>query len=336
MSDRISCRNQVSLGVVSVPGRIRCTPARRNVIARQNVLVKNGRVSSQFYSLSHQRFRVHAVNEVSAALVSSLLRSPEQLLHDCDTQVVKRGRTSLVARCTLPLTTGPASVAFKRSRRYNWIKILTGLFRENRARRNWRIGHAMLGRGIPAPRPLVAIVPRFPGASRECFLILEWLDGAVSLAQRLAAESRSACPRRQRRLDALAHSLGTAIGRMHRHGFFHRDLNAGNVMVRERDGQVETFLIDLDAAGVSWFPRRAERLCNLARLMIDVECADCMRASHCVHFLRAYLAELDDGCWSLRTIWNELRDSAEALKRDRQRRKESRLPRRVLTPADSM
>ena len=256
---------------------------------------------------------IRAVGEVSHSFLVKLLDNPEHLLWGESVHVVKEGRTSRLVRCTLPLNGMAVPVVYKRIRRRNWLKVLTGLFRESRAQRNWRLGHALLDSGISTPRPLVAVVPRFVGFGRDCFIATEWLEEAVSADSYLQQLRALNVIDRGERLKAAARSLGVLLGKMHRHGFRHRDLKAQNVLLRVRSGKTESFVIDLDGAAVAKYTNRSVRVRNLARLVIDLNADPLLSRTNRLVFISAYLREVGDPSWNWRRLWNALERESSLL-----------------------
>jgi len=278
-----------------------------------------------------------AVSEIDPAYLARLLRDPGMLFQGENVRFVKRGRTSLLARCMMEVGGHPVAVAYKRIRRPSQFKIATGLFRESRAKRNWRLGQALLQNGIATPRPLAVIAPRIPGIGRRCYLAVEWLEDAMCGADYLTDLRQQTTHERDEKLNDLADSLGTLLGRMHRCGFRHRDLKVYNLMFRERDGKTESFVIDLDSAGQSPVTSPARRLRDLARLIIDIEHEPILLNTHRLRFLAAYLRELGrelgDSHWTRQELWTDLERASRSLKRRRQRKHQWRACRAAIVPA---
>ncbi len=124
--------------------------------------------------------------------------------------------------------------------------------RLHRARpwREWWLLARLHAEGIPVPAPLAARV-------RPCG---PWYRADI-LTERLAAEPLAEVLRRRAVTPAQWRAIGACIGRLHRRGVEHADLNAHNILLGE-DGRVA--IIDLDRARVRAPGAWAER--NLARL----------------------------------------------------------------------
>ena len=121
--------------------------------------------------------------------------------------------------------------------------------------------------GVPVPRVLGFGTLRRCGVLRRSLLLLEQMRDAQDLAQRLERRENPAS-RRQ-----LLQAVGRALARMHSLSFYHRNLSARNLLVRDAASGPEIFIIDCPRA--EWgrfgprtaFLRRADRL-NVARSVL--------------------------------------------------------------------
>ncbi len=73
--------------------------------------------------------------------------------------------------------------------------------------------------------------------SGESFIITRAIDAVTPLDEWLAADS----PQR----DQVIENLASLMASLHRHGFFHADSHAGNILVQQRSDELRLFLIDL-------------------------------------------------------------------------------------------
>jgi hypothetical protein len=173
---------------------------------------------------------------------------------------------------TLRLEDG-ASLILKKMRRGG---LLAPLWRDRYAgaRRlldNLRLPLEAARRGIATPPPVALLLRRSGGGLYEGWLATEELRGAVDLRTRLAAPPP---PGDERMATVLA-----AVRAAHDVGLEHRDLNLGNLMLREPgEDSVEVFLIDLDRArlhpGPLDFHRRRAALRRLERSYVKCFGAD--------------------------------------------------------------
>ena len=229
--------------------------------------------------------------ELPQRQLGRLLENPEDLLWRNLAQPVKISHDSLLVEAELPLPQRVVRMAYKQYRPRNGWKAFWGLFRRSRALEAWRLGQALLTRGIPTAPPVAAFQPagwRWRGTS---YLATEWIEGAENL--HLFGWRLNACPMDERlRLAAVcAKSLGRLLGRMHAAGVSHRDLKGANLLVVERRAEVATYLVDLDGVRVRRNLGAARRARDLARLAAGLEAHRWITCAVCCRFLRAYAAE---------------------------------------------
>lgn len=103
--------------------------------------------------------------------------------------------------------------------------------------------------GLPVPRPLLAGWQR-QGLFYRAQLLTWQVPGAITLAEALRGQ------------PVPWQTIGQTLGRFHRHGVFHADLNAHNVLL---DAQGKPWLIDFDR-GQLRTPAPHWQQANLARL----------------------------------------------------------------------
>jgi 3-deoxy-D-manno-octulosonic acid kinase len=131
-----------------------------------------------------------------------------------------------------------------------------------RAFSEYRLLARLTDLGLPVPRPLGARYRRV-GLSYRCDLITQRIEGANPLSSMLAVRALG---------DATWHTIGATIGRLHRAGVDHADLNAHNVLL---DSQGVVSVIDFDRSRVrppgGWAARNLRRLNrSLAKIARDL------------------------------------------------------------------
>jgi 3-deoxy-D-manno-octulosonic acid kinase len=99
-------------------------------------------------------------------------------------------------------------------------------------------------RGVPVPEVLGARVDRLWNCSYRGALVTRHLPGTVTLWERFKGATDG---EHRRRLSARA---GYAVRTLCEAGIYHPDLNLNNCIVREKDGDIEVFVVDFDRARV--------------------------------------------------------------------------------------
>ncbi len=264
-----------------------------------------------------EAIRGHAVRDLPREQFAKLLADPEAPLREFFHRPLKISHSSVVVRGFLQLKDNLVDVAYKRCRVKSWWKSLWQWFRPSRAMVGWRVGHALLQRGIATPRPLAVCQP---SRGRDSFLATQWIHGAENL--HLYLWRIAALPPAERRRCAVqcAQSLGRLLGRMHTWRISHRDLKACNLLVATRDDCVETHLIDLDGVAMRRRLSAARRAQDLARLAASLEMHAWVTHTMRLHFFISYVRELQPDGDSWRRLWGEVRSLTDAFLLDRRQR----------------
>lgn len=106
-----------------------------------------------------------------------------------------------------------------------------------------RLSERLRAEGVPTPRVIAARAVRAAAPGFELTLVVERLEGTVDVG-RLMGDVRSGRTPKSTLRRAIA-DAGELVGRLHRLGFLHADLQPANVLVR-RDGPRGAIALDLD------------------------------------------------------------------------------------------
>ncbi|MBN2507639.1 MAG: hypothetical protein JXQ71_13185 [Verrucomicrobia bacterium] len=141
-------------------------------------------------------------------------------------------------------------------------------FKPTKALRSWNGAHELLRRGIPTPRPLAWLEHPARPHDHESYYLCESFETATSARHAFYALNQGATEFLETPAADLLRHIATLLARMHRRGVFHRDLSAGNLLLRRTpQGDIEFALIDTGRARVrdASLPLR-QRLADLMRL----------------------------------------------------------------------
>ena len=210
----------------------------------------------------HNGMKVHRRTDFAAALVSAAIdRHGKVVAGGKGGRVLKRDRRARVTAVEIETPDGKRTVCVKEFVRGGALQRIGDFFLGSRARTAWIGSNACRVRGIPAPTAL-AIAEAGP----RSWFISEFIDGARQFNDYVADNSRpsgSDAVRRRRRfvLDAADFVRG-----LHSHRLRHRDLSAKNILVRERAGGWDFFLLDLSDIRLGREPSLPEKIKNLGQL----------------------------------------------------------------------
>lgn len=236
----------------------------------------------------------HAVADLAAEALAPLLNGPDAPFERPDAIVLKRSPSSAVVEFDLPGPNGPRPVIYKRFAVTRWSDPWTALFRPSPALRSYVLGHALLLRCLPTPRPLAVWHRYRHGLPHEGYLLTEKVADAWELRSFVdylhtlpAAECRT---RLGRLIDRTAHLLAT----LHQRRLSHRDLKASNLLVngffpRTGDENVSLHFIDLVGVRRLGKLRRSRLVQNLARLNASFHDHRGLTRGDRLRFLRVYL-----------------------------------------------
>lgn len=179
-------------------------------------------------------------NDVVARLLPSGRLPREVWESEGCMSTVKSGPHRAVFRVESPV----GNLFVKTYRVVGWAGRVLHLVRRPAAWREWNSIRAIAAAGIPTVDPLAVGSVKSGIWMRESWLVTQEIEGVVPLDEFVTHDlGHAARPARTR--GELATRLGRLIGTMHAAGFVHRDLHAGNVLVRMENGEPSLWLIDL-------------------------------------------------------------------------------------------
>lgn len=185
----------------------------------------------------------------------------EQWVRDGCVQVVKSGPHRTVYHVQLP----DLDIHLKHNKISGLRTFLRECSRDSKAQYEFQIATRLLNLGIPTVEPLAFGV----GSSfaPDSFLITKTLTEASSLEQFWGSLSDRGAGNTVRFRAKLITALAKLLASMHRKGVIHYDLHPGNLLVRQQNGEVLIYLIDLHPVRIQQSPISwKQRLINMAML----------------------------------------------------------------------
>jgi tRNA A-37 threonylcarbamoyl transferase component Bud32 len=281
------------------------------------------RTSHDYVALRTAHGRAHGVSGLETDALKQLASAPEILLWQNVHQPVKLDRGSMIVEAELPLKETTVRVAYKRYRPQKWWKALLAPLRPARAVQGWQRGHALQLRGIPVARPVVAVDRRRPWYRNESYLAVEWIEGSENLHLYLWRQAKRDHGVRMRQANRCAESLGALLGRMHAQRVLHGDLKASNLLITDHDGQIESFLVDVDDVCLDADTSLDRRAADLARLAVSIEAHPWVSWTVRARLLRAYLENTAPGKVDWKCLWREITRRSERITSRKRRRKQT-------------
>lgn len=228
--------------------------------------------------------------DLAGTALGRALEAPERVLAAPGTSFLKDHRRTAVAVAALE----GRDVFIKRFKPYAWYRRLEWLVTPSPARRCWQSSHDLQRAGFRVATPLAVAERRRAGLPADSYFMASGVDGAAP-AGWLWLETISSRPARERR--AVLEALARELRRFHDAGFYTRDANANNLLVRlPASGEPEFFYLDLENVRHLGEVSRRRRVKNLVQLYRPVRGA--IGLSDRLRFVAAYagrrIAELGD------------------------------------------
>lgn len=225
----------------------------------------------------------------SAARVERL-PSPEALLASPGARFVKDHLRTAVAAVEVE----GREIFVKRFKPYAWYRRLEDLVLRTRARRSWQVAGELAEAGF-RPAPALAFVERRVfGLPADSYFLMEKVEDAVPAGRWWVEEAAKGGVRRRREL---LRAFARDLRHFHDAGFYTRDANATNFLVRPgAAGGLEIFVLDLENVRRPGRVSRRRRIKNLVQAERPIRTDLTTRDRLC--FVAAYLEGSSDlGGW---------------------------------------
>ena len=220
------------------------------------------KTSTGFRIERHDGMKVYRRTEFAAALVSTAIAQHTEAVADGKAgRVLKRDRRAQVTAVEIDTPSGERTVCVKEFVRAGVLQRIGDFFLGSRARTAWVGSNACAARGIPTPTAL-AIAEAGPSS----YFISEFIDDARQFNDYVADNARPTTPDAARRWRRFVLGAADFVRALHSHRLRHRDLSAKNILVRERDGGWDFFLLDLSDIRLGRGPELPEKIKNLGQL----------------------------------------------------------------------
>jgi len=204
--------------------------------------------------------------------------------------------------------------------RVKGIRKLSYRFRPSKGRRHWNNACHMLRRGVETPLPIAFYeAPERPGVSDSWYLC-EFIPDAFSARDVYAAFRQGKDNYRGRDKDFWYVLIAGFVCSMHDKQVVHRDLSAGNLLLRPlTDGDFQPMVIDIGRARIWSGPgsrvRHRHRMLDLIRIAYKLSWPDRYRF---IDYYESHLGKALSPLWRLPFVYY---DSKQALKKTLKGRK---------------
>jgi len=155
----------------------------------------------------------------------------------------------------------PRRLCVKEFIRPSLLQRINDAFRGSRARLAWIGANACEVRGIGTPK-----AHAMAEAGPRSFLITDFIDGAVSFNWYASDFGRPRDRKATRKWRAFVREAADFVRLLHSHRLRHRDLAGKNILVREKDGGWEFYLVDVGDIRTGRGPGLNYKIKNLGQL----------------------------------------------------------------------
>jgi tRNA A-37 threonylcarbamoyl transferase component Bud32 len=264
----------------------------------------------------------HVVADLPGEVLPPFLADPDAPFVKPGVKLLKNSTSSTVAELEIPAGEGTLCVVYKRFAITSLTDPLVAMARPTAALRSWVMGHGLLTRYLPTPRPLAVLHRYRCGLPLAGYLLTEKVHDALDLSGYVDRIARLPASERQSRMRDLLARVGRLLRTLHDRHLSHRDLKAPNLLLRiGSDGMtvVDVFFIDLVGVRRHGKLRRTRRIQNLARLHASFRCHAVVTRTDKLRFLRAYLAWGLHGRLGWKRWWHQVEAATEAKVRRNRR-----------------
>jgi tRNA A-37 threonylcarbamoyl transferase component Bud32 len=185
---------------------------------------------------------------------------------------------------------GNGEVFVKRYKMRGWGETFKYLFLPSKADKEWKNIRLFHKYHLPTVTPIARGEKRRWSLLKDSLLITQNIPNCHTLKELFfSVRNRSSRETLEKKREII-NELARQIRLIHAHGFFHRDLHAGNILIKEEPSRMfNLFFVDLHKA---WHVRRIPllaRIRDLAQFQNSLPSTRCDR----IRFLKAYLQEND-------------------------------------------
>jgi serine/threonine protein kinase len=197
-----------------------------------------------------------------------------RFFEDLGHQVVDRGgwvlKDSRIRWAGIFPLEGGKALYVKEFRVAGWWQRIRYLLGPSQAMKEWRVSRFLLEKGILTPQPLGVIERRRHGVLRECYFVTEALEGARDLLQFCKNRFHDSDKTVER--NQILKIVAEKVQKIHEIRLFHRDLHAGNFLIRPPNGgPLSLYLVDLHQARKRLWVSRTNRLWNIAQIFNSLD-----------------------------------------------------------------
>ena len=260
----------------------------------------------RFKKYKQNTIKGHHVSDLGKACLTDLVNLQTESGNSPRLKILKKSKSSEVIAMTIKDGAIDRKIIYKKIFATKMLDPLLSLFRPDGTSRSWTMGHALINRQLPTPRPLAMWHTQTLGLKADGVIITEEIPDVMDLPKYLLKIDQLDEPKKTKSLQVLVNKVGHLIRKMHDLSVSHRDLKSPNLMVSENGGDVKIWLVDLVGVRTHTHLSDEKKAQNLARLNSSFVNSKQISNTEKLRFLRQYLRWGTEGPFAWKTWWRKI------------------------------
>ena len=260
----------------------------------------------RFKKFHRNTIQGHHVSDLGKDCLIDLVNLQTESGNTPHLKILKKSKSSEVISLTLNDGAIERKLIYKKIFATKMLDPLLTLFRPDGSSRSWTMGHALIIRQLPTPRPLAMWHTHTLGLKVDGVIITEEIPDALDLPKYLLKIDLLDEPLKTQVLRVLVEKVAHLIRKMHDLAVSHRDLKSPNLMVSESGGDVKIWLVDLVGVRTHTHLPDDRKAQNLARLNSSFVNSKQISNTEKLRFLRQYLKWGMEGPFTWKAWWRKI------------------------------
>jgi len=260
----------------------------------------------RFKKFHHNTIKGHHVADLGKGCLLDLVNLQTTTGAPSSLRILKKSKSSEVIALTIKDGATEKKIIYKKIFATKMIDPLLSLFRPDGTSRSWTMGHAMIIRQLPTPRPLAMWHTHSVGLKVDGVIITEEIPNVMDMPKYLLKIDQLDEPIRTQTLRILVNKVAHLIRKMHDLSVSHRDLKSPNLMVSENGSTIKIWLVDLVGVRTHSHLTEERKAQNLARLNSSFVNSKQISNTERLRFLRQYLRWGTEGPFTWKTWWHKI------------------------------
>lgn len=238
-----------------------------------------------FKVTAHAKYTVNMRNEWDIGMLAALINKHTLSLGQFDTMIKTSPKIGITR---IPVSHESIKSVYIKEYRYpSALKRCLYSFCCSPARRTWLAAHGLIALHFLTPKPIALFEEKRFARTKKSFVIMEDISHCLTcnkyVSENFSNPYDKIAARKKKRFIS---SLAMSFRRLHDSGVYHGDLKANNIMVRESQGILDFFYLDLDRVSFHEKITKKRLIKNLSQL--NASLPGCITYTDRLRFYRTY------------------------------------------------